>query len=103
MGVIVMRPAFNFEPQNIVTMLTREEWTIGPGTPVVKGPIWFTNGSRMDGTEAAVCGKKAQYFSRKVCKVFSGSCMLSWIVLMKFHCMVDQRRTRVFALTAMWF
>jgi hypothetical protein len=52
-----MRPAFNFEPQNIVTMLTREEWTIGPGTPVVKGLIWFTNGSRMDGTEAAVYGQ----------------------------------------------
>ena len=28
-------------------MLTREEWTRGPGTaPVVKGLVWFTDGSR---------------------------------------------------------
>jgi len=44
MGVIVIRPAFNFEPQNIVTMLTREEWTIGPGTPVVKGSFGLQMG-----------------------------------------------------------
>jgi len=38
MGVNVMGPAFNFELKNIVTMLHREEWTGGPGTPpVVKG------------------------------------------------------------------
>jgi len=29
-------------------MVTREEWTRGPGTPpVVKGLVWFTDGSRM--------------------------------------------------------
>jgi hypothetical protein len=28
-------------------MLTREEWTRGPGTlPVVKELVWFTDGSR---------------------------------------------------------
>ena len=27
-------------------MVTREEWTRGLGTPVVKGLIWFTAGSR---------------------------------------------------------
>jgi hypothetical protein len=48
MGVDVMRPAFNFEPKYRVTMLTREEWTKGTGTPpVVKGPVWFTDGSKM--------------------------------------------------------
>jgi hypothetical protein len=37
MGVEVMRPAFNSEPEYRVTMLTREEWTKGPGTsPAVK-------------------------------------------------------------------
>jgi hypothetical protein len=38
MGVGVMRPTFNLEPKYRVTMLTREEWIRGPGTPpVVKG------------------------------------------------------------------
>jgi len=58
MGVNVMRPALNFEPKNIVIMLTREEWTRGPGTPpVVKGLVWFTDGSRMDRTGAAGYGQ----------------------------------------------
>ena len=35
-------------------MLTREEWTKGPGTPpLVKGLVWFTEGSRtVEGTGA---------------------------------------------------
>jgi hypothetical protein len=58
MGVNVMRPAFNFELKNMVTMLPREEWTRGPGTPpVVKGLFYFTYGSRMEGTGAAVYGQ----------------------------------------------
>jgi len=36
-GVDVMKPVFNLEPKYRVTMLTREEWTTGPGTPAVKG------------------------------------------------------------------
>jgi len=54
-----MRPAFKFELKNMVTMLPREEWTRGPVTPpVVKGPIWFTYGSRMkEGTGAGVHGQ----------------------------------------------
>ena len=53
-----MRPAFNLEPHYRVTMLTREEWTRGPGTPpVVRGFVWFTNESRtMEGTQSGVCG-----------------------------------------------
>jgi ribonuclease HI len=37
-------------------MLTSEEWTKGTGTPpVVKGPVWFTDGSTMkEGTGAGV-------------------------------------------------
>jgi hypothetical protein len=56
MGVDAMRPAFNFEPKYRVTMLTREDWTIGTGTaPVVKGLVWFTDGSKMkEGTGAGV-------------------------------------------------
>jgi hypothetical protein len=50
MGVDVMKPAFNFEPKYRVTMLTRKEWTKRTETPpVVKGLIWFTDGSKMDG------------------------------------------------------
>jgi hypothetical protein len=50
MGVDVMRPAYNFEPKYRVTMLTRKDWTKGTGTPpVVKGLIWFTDGSEMQG------------------------------------------------------
>jgi hypothetical protein len=59
MGGDAMRPAFNFEPKYRVTMLTREEWTKGAGTPpVVKGPVWFTDGSNMkEGTGARVYGQ----------------------------------------------
>jgi len=56
MGVHVIRSAFNLELKYRVTMLTREEWTRGPGTPsVVQGLVWFTNGPRMkEGTGAGV-------------------------------------------------
>jgi hypothetical protein len=48
MGNDIMRPAYNFEPKYRVTLLTREEWTKGTGPPpVVKGLIWYTDGSRM--------------------------------------------------------
>jgi len=42
-------------------MLTREEWTRGPGTsPVVKGVVWFTDGSRIkEGTGAGVHGQSS--------------------------------------------
>ena len=50
-----MKAVFNLEPKYRVTMLTREEWTRGPGTPVVKGLIWFTDVSRaVEGTGAGV-------------------------------------------------
>jgi ribonuclease HI len=59
MGVDAMRPAFNFEPKYRVTMLTRKDWTKGTGTPpVVKGLVWFTDGSKMkEGTRAGVHGQ----------------------------------------------
>ena len=38
-------------------MLAREEWTRSPGTPVVKGLVWYTDGSRTtEGTGAGVYG-----------------------------------------------
>ena len=42
-------------------MLTREESTRGPGThPVVKGLVWFTDGSGMkEGTGTGVCGQSS--------------------------------------------
>jgi len=59
MGVDVMRPAYNFEPQYWVTMLTREDWTKATGDPpAVKGLVWFTDGSKMgEGTGAGVYGQ----------------------------------------------
>ena len=52
MEVDVMRPAFNLEPKNRVTMLTSEDWTSGSGPPPeIKGLVCYTDGSRMkDGT-----------------------------------------------------
>jgi len=72
-----MRPAFNFELKNMVTMLSREEWVRGPGTPpVVKGFIWFTDGSRMEGTGAAgygqSVGKRFSISLESYAKFFSG-------------------------------
>jgi hypothetical protein len=59
MGVYVMKPAYNFEPQYRVTMLTREYWAKGTGAPpTVKGLVWFTDGSKMrDGDRARVYGQ----------------------------------------------
>jgi hypothetical protein len=59
MGVDAMRPALNFEPKYRVTMLTREDWTKGTGTPpVVKGLVCFTGGFKVkEGTGTGVCGQ----------------------------------------------
>ena len=59
MGVDVMRPAYNFEPQYRVTTLMREDWTKATGDPnAVKGLIWFTDGSKMrERTRAGVYGQ----------------------------------------------
>jgi hypothetical protein len=59
MAVDIMKPVFNLEPKYRVTMLTREEWTRGPRTtPVVKGLVWYTDGSRTaEGTWAGVYGQ----------------------------------------------
>jgi hypothetical protein len=58
MRVDIMKPVFNLEPKYRVTMLTREEWTSGPGTPAVKRLVWFMDGSRTaEGTGAGVYGQ----------------------------------------------
>jgi ribonuclease HI len=59
MGVDVVRTAFNLEPKYRVTVLTREDWTKGPGAlPEVKVLVWFTDGSKMrEGTGAGVYGQ----------------------------------------------
>ena len=56
-----MKPVFNLEPKYRITMLIREEWTRGPGTPpAVKGLVWLTDGSRAaEGTGAGVYGQSA--------------------------------------------
>ena len=58
MGIDAMRPAVNFEPKYRVTMLTKEDCTKVTGTPpVVKGLVWFTDGSKMEGPRAGVYGQ----------------------------------------------
>jgi ribonuclease HI len=54
-----MRPAYNFELKYRVTVLTREDWTTGTRTPpMIKGHVWFTDGSQMrGGTRAGVYGQ----------------------------------------------
>jgi hypothetical protein len=47
--VDVMRPAYNFEPKYSVALLSREDWTTGTGTPIVKGHVCFTDGFRLEG------------------------------------------------------
>jgi hypothetical protein len=60
MRVDIMKPVFNQEPKYRVTMLTREEWIKGAGTPMFKGLVWFTDGSRTaEGTGAGVYGQSA--------------------------------------------
>jgi len=60
MEVDVTRPTLNREPKYRVTILTREKWTRGPWTPVVKGLVGFMDGSRMtEGTGAGVCGQSS--------------------------------------------
>jgi len=50
MRIDVMRPGYNFEPKYRVTMFTRDEWSIRPGTPPAgKGRVWYTDGSRTRG------------------------------------------------------
>ena len=73
-----MRPAFNFEIKYRVAMLSTENWTKGTGTPIAKGFVWFTDGSKMkEGTGAKslweICEKKPHSFSRKICHSLSGS------------------------------
>jgi hypothetical protein len=58
-------------------MLTREEWTRGPGTPPVERAhlvyIWAQKeGGHWTSSLWAICGKKAQNFSRKLCYSIAG-------------------------------
>ena len=57
-----MRPVYNLEPKYRVTMLARNEWTERTcAPPVVKGLVWFTDGSRMrEGTGAGVYGQSVK-------------------------------------------
>jgi len=59
MRVDVMKPVFNLQPKYRVNMLTREEWTRCPRTPpMVKGLVWYTDGSRtVEGTGARIYGQ----------------------------------------------
>jgi hypothetical protein len=70
MGVNIMRPAFNPEPQYRVIMLIREDWTKATGAPpVVQGLDWFTDGVQDEGGDQgwslwSIGKTKAQLFPR---------------------------------------
>jgi hypothetical protein len=89
-GFDVMEPDFNLETHYKVTMLTREEWTRGPGTPPIVSVLgWFTDGSKtMEGTKARVCehllGRRLSISVGKHATVFRLWYMPSWPVFMKF-------------------
>jgi len=76
MGVDVMKPVYNFEPQYRVTMLKREDWTKATGAPpAVKGLAWYTDGSKTrEGTGAGVfgqsVGQRLNFFLGKYATVF---------------------------------
>jgi hypothetical protein len=104
MGVDVMRPAFNLEPKYRVTMLTREEWTRRPGTfSVVKGLVWFKDGSRvMEGTGARVYG---QSLGRRLSNsVGKHATVFQAVVTAILACVneIGMRSMLVFALTVRW-
>jgi len=86
----IMKPTFNLEPKYRVTVLTREEWIRGPGTPsVVKGLIWFTYGSRTieeNGTRVhgQSLGRRLSICLRNMLQFFRLKYMLFWFVSMKF-------------------
>jgi hypothetical protein len=57
-----VRNTWTLEPKYRVTVLTRKEWTRGPGTPpVVKMLVWFTDGSRtVEGTRTGFYGQSVK-------------------------------------------
>jgi hypothetical protein len=96
--VDVMRPAYNFEPKYRVTALTREDWTTGTGTPpIVKGHVWFTDGSWMQG------GGRARPYGQSVRRrlfpledtpqSFRPKCLPFWRMYMILKFMEHQRNT----------
>jgi hypothetical protein len=102
MGVEVMRPAFNLEPQYRVTMLTRETWTRETGAPpAVKGLVCFTDGSKMGGGAGAgvygqSVGRRLSFSLGRYATVFQAevyAILASWPVLMRFNPRIDQRNT----------
>jgi hypothetical protein len=76
--------------------LAKEEWTSGRGTPVVKGLIWFTDGSRMkegSGAGMSIWEEGSVFLLEGTLQFFRLRYMLSWLVHMKFKRMVDLRNT----------
>jgi hypothetical protein len=105
MRVDVMKKIFNLEPKYRVTMLAREEWTRGPGTPMVKGLVWFSDGSRTaEGTGAGVYGQSVRVNRRlsiplgKHATVFQAEVYAILAMFMKSKHRNSQRNTSVFAL-----
>ena len=106
-GVDIMKPVFNLEPKYRVTMLTREEWTRGFGTPAVKGLAWFMDGSRTsEGTGSGAYGQSAnRRLSISLGKqptVFQAEVNAILPLFMKLKLRIGQRNMLVFALIFRW-
>jgi hypothetical protein len=105
MGVDVMRPAFNLEPKYRVTMLTREDWTRGSGSPPeIKGLVWYTDGSKMkEGTRAGVFGQSVQrrlsFSLGRYTTVFQAEICAILACVHEIQFQNRQRNTSVYALT----
>jgi hypothetical protein len=109
MRVDVMKPVFNLEPNYRVTMLAREEWTRGPRTPpVVKGLVWYTDGSRTaEGTGAGVYGqsvnRRLSISLGKHATVFQAEVYAILACVHEIETQrIGQRNMLVFALIARW-
>jgi len=97
-GVDFKRPGFNLEPKYRVTMLTREDWTKATGAPpVVKGLVWFTDGSNMrEGPGLKSMGNLWEGGSvplwEDIQQFFRPRYVLSWPVFMEFNFKIDWRK-----------
>jgi hypothetical protein len=99
MGVYVMRPAYNFEPKYRVMVLTMEDCTTGTGTPpIVKGHVWFTDGSRMQrgpglGSMGILSEGGSVFLLEDTPQSFRLKCLPFWPVHMILKFMEHQRNT----------
>jgi hypothetical protein len=96
MRVVVMRPAYNFKPKYRVALLAWEDWTTGIGThPIVKGYVWFTDGSQMErvpgpGSIGNLTKESSVFPLDDTPQFFMSKCLPFWTVCMTLKLMYYQ-------------